>query len=182
GPTAQGEIPAESVKRLEEIGQWTKSNPDWNRAAPGKQHVIVPLRQAGDGTLTLLAADADVHAANAKLEKKGSNPYNIGYWTNCNETVSWDVAIDKPVAFSVDLKYSLAPNSKGAEISIDFGNGKSIPVKLEAGKDFLDFKTVNVGQIELGAGPATIIVKPTKKPGVAVMDLRRIELKPATRN
>jgi alpha-L-fucosidase len=179
GPTAEGEIPAESVQRLEQIGQWIKANPDWNRAAPGKPHVIIPLRQAGDGTLSLFAADADVHAANAKLEKKGSNPYNIGYWTNANDTVSWDATVDKPGAFSVDLEYSLAPNSKGAEISIDFGNSKSIPVKLEAGKDFLDFKTVNVGQVELGAGPVSITVKPTKKPGLAVMDLRRIELKPA---
>ena len=56
---------------------------------PGKQQVGVPLRQAGDGALTLLAGDADVHAANARLEKKGSNPYNIGYWTNVNDTVSW---------------------------------------------------------------------------------------------
>ena len=37
----------------------------------------------------------------------------------------------------------------------------------------------DVGQIELGAGAVTITVKPTKKPGLAVMDLRRIELKPA---
>ena len=47
---------------------------------------------------------------------------------------------------------------------------------LEAGKDFLDFKTVDIGKVELPAGAMTVTVRPLKKPGVAVMDLRRIEL------
>ena len=134
-------------------------------------------KQEADGSLALLAADCDVHATNAKLEKKGERPYNIGYWTNVKDTVSWDVTIDKPGTFSVDLEYSLGGTPPGSEISIEFGKEKSLAVKFAPGKDFLDFKTMKVGEIELPAGAMTVTVRPVKKSGVAVMDLRRIDLK-----
>lgn len=134
-------------------------------------------RQQADGSLVLLAQDCDVHATNAKLEKKGERPYNIGYWTNVKDTVSWDVTIEKGGKFSVDLEYSLGGKPPGSEISIEFGNEKSLPVKFEPGKDFLDFKTMNCGEVELPVGAMTITVRPVKKSGVAVMDLRRIEMK-----
>jgi hypothetical protein len=134
-------------------------------------------KQRADGSISLLAADCDVHATNAKLEKKGDRPYNIGYWTNVKDTVSWDVTIEKGGKFTVDLEYSLGGKPPGSEISIEFGKEKSLPVSFAPGKDFLDFKTMKVGEIELPAGAMTITVRPVKKSGVAVMDLRGIELK-----
>jgi len=134
-------------------------------------------KQQADGSLILLAADCVVHATNAKLEKKGDRPYNIGYWTNVKDTVSWDVTIEKGGTFTVDLEYSLGGKPPGSEISTEFGKEKSLPVKFAPGKDFLDFKTMNCGQIELPAGAMTVTVRPVKKSGVAVMDLRRIEMK-----
>jgi hypothetical protein len=35
-----------------------------------------------------------------------------------------------------------------------------------------------IGAVELAAGPATLAVRPKTKPGVAVMDLRRVVLRP----
>jgi hypothetical protein len=81
-------------------------------------------------------------------------------------------------SFAVELEYSLAPNSAGSEIAIVFGKEKRIEVPLQAGKDFLDFRAAEVGRVELPAGEIHVTVRPVKKPGVAVMDLRRIELKP----
>jgi hypothetical protein len=136
------------------------------------------VKQKEDGGLTLLAIDASVHGRKAKLEKKGANPHNIGYWTDVKDTVTWEATLEKGGTFGVALEYSLAPNSKGAVIAIELGKAKPIEVPLEAGKDFLDFKTVDLGKVELPAGAMTVTVRPLKKPGVAVMDLRRIELKP----
>jgi hypothetical protein len=137
------------------------------------------VKQRDDGGLTLLAIDATVHGRKAKLEKKGANPHNIGYWTDAKDTVTWDASLSKAGTFSVALEYSLGANSKGAVIAIEFGKAKPIEVPLEAGKDFLDFRTVDLGKVDLPAGAMTVTVRPLKKPGVAVMDLRRIELKPA---
>ncbi len=134
-------------------------------------------KQQADGSLVLRAQDCDVHATHAKLEKKGERPYNIGYWTDVKDTVSWDVRLEKGGKFSVDLEYSLGGKGPRTEISIEFGKEKSLPVKFAPGKDFLDFKTMNCGEVELPEGAMTVTVRPVKKSGVAVMDLRRIELK-----
>jgi alpha-L-fucosidase len=136
------------------------------------------VRQADDGSLTLLAIDADVQGSKAKIEKKGSNPYNIGYWTSAADIAQWHAEFKKGGKFTVLLEYSLAPNSKGSEIAIEVGQVK-VPVKLEAGKDFLDFKTVEVGTVDVESGPIIVTVRPTAKPGLAVMDLRKIVLKPS---
>jgi len=145
---------------------------------PGKVSEKVTVHQQVDGGITLLAIDATVTGTKAKLEKKGTNPHNIGYWTNEKDTVSWQAKMTKGGKFEVELEYSLAANSKGAEISIEVGEKEKITVPLEAGKTFLDFKTAKVGQVEVAAGDVTITVRPLKKPGLAVMDLRTIVLKP----
>jgi alpha-L-fucosidase len=264
-PTPQGEFPAESIKRLQQIGTWMKTNAQsihaataspfkklyWGKATTGQdqtlylhafvwpngQDLIVPLtnkvtnakllpsentnlitsheegglhiknlpatppdpldtviaiklegppqpldqsiKQSQDGTLTLLATDCEVHATNAKLEKKGDRPYNIGYWTNVNDHLTWDTTITHPGRFTITLEYSLGSPPPGSEITLEFGNAKSITIKLDPTKDFLDFKTIPAGEIDLPKGPITITLRPTKKTGVAVMDLRRIDLKPA---
>jgi hypothetical protein len=171
---------------------------DLPKAAPAKLPIVIALsfgeagpkvidnsvKQAADGTLALLATTCEVHATNAKLEKKGDRPYNIGYWTNVKDHVTWDVTVERGGQYSVDLEYSLAANCAGSEISIEFGEqgkagAQAIPVKLPAGKDFLDFRTINIGTVTLAPGAMTVALRPTKKPGVAVMDLRRIDLKPA---
>jgi len=145
---------------------------------PRKVDEKVTVHQDGDGTVTLRAIDATVHGTKAKLEKKGTNPHNIGYWTNDKDTVTWESKLTAGGKFEVELEYSLAANSKGAEIAIEFGEKEKVTVPLEAGKTFLDFKTAKVGQVELPVGAVTITVRPLKKPGVAVMDLRAIVLKP----
>jgi alpha-L-fucosidase len=264
GPTAQGEIPPESTKRLQQIGQWMKTNAPsihaatpspfkklyWGKATTGQDQtlylhafvwpngseLIVPLtnkvttakllpsentnlttsneedglhiknlpatppdpldtvialklegppqpldqsiKQSQDGTLTLLATDCEVHATNAKLEKKGDHPYNIGYWTNVADHLTWDTTITHPGRFTITLEYSLGGPPPGSEINLEFGNTKTIAIKLDPTKDFLDFKTVPAGEIDIPPGPITITLRPTKKSGVAVMDLRRIDLKP----
>jgi alpha-L-fucosidase len=143
---------------------------------------MATIKQQPDGTLTLLAVNCDVHGSNAKLEKKGDHPYNIGYWTNVKDTVSWDAKIDKPGRFDVTVEYSLGAPPPGSEITLEFGDAQKLPVKLAARKDFLDFTTIPAGTVELPAGPITITLRPTKKAGIAVMDLRQIQLKPARGN
>lgn len=262
GPTAEGEIPAESVQRLIDIGDWmnrnaasihnTQASPfkrlPFGRATtagdklylhvfnyPKDGNLVVPpiagtvksaallaggaavqfkqeesgitltlpqfapdpidavvvltvagpitptaaaIRQGEDGALTLLAIDADVQGTKAKVEKKGNNPHNIGYWTSDKDIAVWQASITQAGKFTVDLEYSLAPNSKGSEIAVEFGDQK-LPVKLKEGKDFLDFRTERIGEVTLPAGPVKVTVRPTAKPGLAVMDLRQIVLKPA---
>ena len=117
-------------------------------------------------------------AKRAKLERKGENPHNIGYWTDVNDFVQWDVALDKPGRYEIELEYSAAPNSAGSEFAVEVLD-QSIKSKIEATKSFLDFKTITLGTIDIkDPGTGKVAVRPATKPGVAVMDLRKIVLRP----
>jgi hypothetical protein len=137
-----------------------------------------PLRQAADGTIKFLAIDADVQGQKARIEKKGANPHNIGYWTNKDDKAIWQATLDKGGKFAVEVEYSLDKKAEGAEYVIEL-NDKSIHVKPEVTGTWLDFKTVTVGDIELPAGKLKLVVRGEKKPGQAVLDLRGVTLKPA---
>ena len=45
---------------------------------------------------------------------------------------------------------------------------------------FQNMIQITAGEVELKAGPQTLAIKPRSKPGVAVMDVRRIVLRPAS--
>jgi alpha-L-fucosidase len=137
------------------------------------------IRPAADGSITLLASTADVIGTRAKLEKKGANPENIGYWTSEKDYVQWQALVTKPGEYEVVLTFSCAESSAGSEYSFEAGDAK-IDAKVEGtGKQFMDFKTITLGKVTIDkAGETTFAVKPHKKPGLAVMDLRQIVLKP----
>ena len=135
------------------------------------------IRAGADGSLVLLAADAKISGKQARLEQKGANPRNIGYWTDAKDTCSWLARLDKPGKYQVELEYSLDPNSKGSVIRIELG-AAAVEVKLEPTRNFMDFRTIPVGEVTLSAGELPAALRPVAKPGLAVMDLRRITLKP----
>jgi alpha-L-fucosidase len=134
------------------------------------------IKQADDGTLTLLAQDCEIEGHTARVEQKGNNPKNIGYWTNADDKAIWHARITKPGKYEVTVEYALDPGSKGAEYTIEFGD-KQIAARPEVTKSWIDFRSATVGTVELGSGDITVRVRPTKKPGQAVLDLRNITLK-----
>jgi alpha-L-fucosidase len=145
----------------------------------GEPHFVpLAINQIDDGSLNLLAYDADVVGTRAKLEKKGANPYNIGYWTNVGDIVQWQARIDKPGKFEVVLSYSCDPTSAGSEYDLEFGDQK-IHSTIVGTTSFLDFHSISLGTLEISkTGSITVTVRPTKKPKLAVMDLRSITLTP----
>jgi hypothetical protein len=148
------------------------------QAPAAKRPATQPTRQGPDGTLKFLAIDADVQGQKARVEKKGNNPHNIGYWTNKDDKAVWHGTLEKGGKFTVEVEYSLDQRAQGAEYVIEL-NDKSIHVKPEVTGTWLDFKTATVGEVELAPGKLKLVVRGEKKPGQAVLDLRGVTLKPA---
>jgi alpha-L-fucosidase len=136
-------------------------------------------QQAADGTLTLKATDADLFGKSLRLETKiAGAEENIGYWLDPKEYAQWPVTITKPGEFDVAIEYACAPDSEGSVYNLIIGK-ENLEVSTAATKGWADFKTAISGQIKItSVGPAIIIVKPVKRQGVAMLNLRKITLTP----
>src|SRR5688572_20322820 len=87
---------------------------------PATRAATQPVKQSPDGVLKLLAIDAKVIGQRARIEKKGNNPHNIGYWTNVNDRAVWQAVIERPGRYAVDVEYSLDKRAEGARYVIEF--------------------------------------------------------------
>ncbi len=145
----------------------------------GEPQVIASaaVRQRDDGTITLSAADADL-TGQLQVESKGGAA-NIGFWMNAADTAKWQVQVNKSGTFNVEVTYACEPASAGSEYVIVVGD-QQVAGKVEATKAWTDFATAQLGTIKIEkTGVTNIVVKPSKKPGLAVMNLQSIVLKPA---
>jgi alpha-L-fucosidase len=140
----------------------------------GEVQPIVPsIRQAADGSLKLLARDADL-AGELLLE---GDPPNIGFWTTAGESVAWTITVDRPGPFKVTLNHALAPGN-GGEYRLSLGD-QAITGKLTATKGWQDFTRVDAGTITVAKGRNVLKIKPTKAPSGGLMNLRSVTLTPA---
>ena len=132
--------------------------------------------QAADGSITLEAKDADI-AGGAHLENIGGQS-SIGYWTRREGTAGWDVQVDKPGEFNVEIEFACEEPSAGSRIAIVCGPSV-LEWQVPSTGGWQQFQTVNLGRLQIAGGQmVNIRVEAREKPGLAVMNLRRITLTP----
>ena len=137
-----------------------------------------PIGQAADGTVTLQARDATVHGDTARYESGGGKD-NIGFWTDAKDWVSWTVQVAKPGTFDVEMTYATAEGCGGSEFAVAAGDA-TVDGKTRTTGSWTEFVTEKVGTLAIAkAGKTTVSVKPKTKPGLGVMNLKAIVLKPA---
>jgi len=139
--------------------------------------VATALRQATNGEIRLDAADAEVVGATAKLEST-HGASNIGYWTDAQDYVRWTVAVTQPGRFEVVLTYACLDASAGSEFELTAG-ARKLAGKVSGTGGWDQPRTVKLGMLVIDQpGTLTCTLKPTRKPGLAVMNLRAVVLKP----
>ena len=142
---------------------------------------ISTVQPSKEGTYDLEASLATLEGGTISLEGDEERG-NIGYWTNSKDTLSWQVSSpDKQIKrYAVELEYSCEPGSEGSIFSI-FVDGVDSGIKgtVEKTNGWNDYRSVQVGGLlNLPNGTHTIRIVPLTKPGLAVMNLRRLTLKP----
>ncbi len=139
----------------------------------------VPNPQAADGSITLPAARADVYGVMLRFEPL-PHKNTLGYWVRPEDTASWEFQVTKPGKFDIEALQGCGTGSGGSEVEFAVGDQKVVMTVQDTGH-FQNFVPRKIGSIELKApGRYTLTVKPLKKPGVAVMDLRQVKLTPAS--
>jgi hypothetical protein len=133
--------------------------------------------QKADGTIVLLATNATVHGKTIRYEPQ-PHKNTIGYWTKVEDWVSWDFNVKAPGKFDVTLTQACGKGSGGSEVQFIVGEQTIKDTVPDTGA-FTNWTNRVIGSFTLDkAGDYTIEVKPSKKSGLAVMDLRAITLRP----
>ena len=132
--------------------------------------------QSKDGSVKLPAVDATIHGATARHDS-AQGTENIGYWTNVQDWVDWNISIKTRGAFEVQITYACSDADAGSEFTVEVANQK-LTGKVEATGGWTKFVTKNLGQIQIAAGRQTLAIHATAMPKGAVMDLKTIVLKP----
>ncbi len=141
----------------------------------GAPDVDMTIHAAGDGTLTMPAAQAQVIGETARYEAEKDA---IGFWTEPGDSVSWHVTVDRPGKYDVALTYACSNGSGGTPVEIRVGEAVVAATVKETGT-WSDFITETAGTAEVAsAGAVVVTVSPKGKPAEGVMNLRAVTLRP----
>lgn len=138
---------------------------------------FIPNPQAANGTITLPARTAEVHGVMLRYEPM-PHKNTLGFWVKQDDWASFEFTCRTPGTFSVEALVGCGNGSGGSRVNFQVADQSLSLTVVETG-GFQKFVPVNPGEITLkAAGRYSLTVKPEHKPGVAVMDLREIVLKP----
>lgn len=140
-----------------------------------------PITPAADGSILLHSRDVTIHGKNVRYEPQ-PNKNTIGYWTKVEDWVSWNFEITKPGSFNVEILQGCGKGSGGSEVELSVDEQILKVTVLDTG-GFQNFVARDIGKLTFTKpGRYTLAVKPKTKPGAAVMDLRQVVLRPASKN
>lgn len=166
-----------------DLARWRESN----GVKPPEKTLDLPddgggaVRQSADGSFLLHARDVEIHGVNVRYEPQ-PHKNTVGYWTKLEDWISWDFIVDKPGVFRVHILQGCGKGNGGSEVEFAV-DGQSLMVTVQDTGGFQNFVPRDIGQVKIESkGRHTLTVKPKKKPGFAVMDLRQITLTPAAAN
>jgi hypothetical protein len=131
--------------------------------------------RAGPNALIFLEArDAQVQAKKLKYEDPPQKD-TLGFWVDPADTASWKFPVAQAGKYRVTVLQGCGKGSGGSTVALEAGAAK-VEFTVEETGHFQRFVPREVGVLELAAGEHTLTVRPVKKKGAAVMDLRRVTL------
>jgi len=167
-------FPEKAARLAGRLREWRKSvgasemrpNPDY-----------VPNPQSADGIVILPARTAEVHGVMLRFEPL-PHKNTLGYWVRADDWASWEFQLSKPGSFRLEILQGCGNGSGGSEVDFLVA-GQPFPVTVQETGGFQNFVRREIGTVKFDqAARFTLTVKPRKKPGLAVMDLREVRLVP----
>ncbi len=146
--------------------------------APGEKR-NKPFITPAQGDIRLHARDARVHGEKLRYEPQPQKD-TLGFWTKPEDWADWEFEVKTPGRYEVEVTQGCGKGSGGAEVAVEIA-GKTLNFTVQDTGHFQNFIQRTIGEVEMPAGRQTVAVKPKTKPGGAVMDLRRVVLRPVQR-
>jgi arylsulfatase A len=130
-----------------------------------------------EGTILLHARDVIIHGDTVRYEPQ-LHKNTVGYWMKAQDWISWDFDVPKPGKYRALVLQGCGPGSGGSTVEFSAAN-QTITMQVQETKGFQDFLERDIGAFEFNKpGHYTLSVRAKEKPGLAVMDLRQVELVP----
>ena len=143
------------------MAEWRQAMDDATRTGP-------------NALIFLEARDAQVQAKKLKYEEPPQKD-TLGFWVDPADTASWKFPVALAGKYRVNVLQGCGKGSGGSTVALEAGAAK-VEFTVEETGHFQRFVPREVGVLELAAGDNTLTVRPVKKKGAAVMDLRRVTL------
>jgi arylsulfatase A len=133
---------------------------------------------AGAGAVILHAKDAKVHGTKLRYEDPPHKD-TLGFWVQKDDWAEWTFDVPNAGKFEVEVLQACGKGSGGGEVEFAV-KGQALTMKVEETGHFQRFVPRMIGTMTFdGPGRMTLTVRAKTKPGVAVMDLRRVVLRSA---
>jgi hypothetical protein len=137
------------------------------------------IRPAEPETILLHSREAIVHGKTLRYEPQPEKN-TLGYWTDVADWASWDFTVNRPGKYAVEILQGCGTGSGGSEVEFRSA-GQVLPVTVQDTGGFQNFVPRVIGEFTFDRpGAYTLEVRPVKKPGLAVMDLRQVTLREVT--
>lgn len=165
---SQWNVKATATETAEGWQEWRQA---MNEAVAGKKPLVTPA----NGEIRLQARDARVHGTRLRYEPE---PYKnvLGYWTEVGDWADWDLTISTAGQYEIEVQQGCGSGG-GSEVDIRVGDKVVSFVVQDTGHfQKMILLTLDIG--ELPAGQHTLEIRPKSKKGVAIMDIRRIVVRP----
>ena len=132
------------------------------------------IGQALDHSVLLHARDVTLHSTKVQYETK-PHKNTVGYWVNVSDQVHWDFTVTSGGRFNVEIHQGCGKGHGGSLVALEVA-GQTLQFTVKDTGHFQNFVQRKVGTVSLAKGEHRFWIRPIKKAGGAIMDVRRIRL------
>ncbi|MGV3772286.1 MAG: GDSL-type esterase/lipase family protein [Verrucomicrobiales bacterium] len=143
-------------------------------------------KQEGNEPIALKASQATTHSVTMRYEP-AENKNCLGYWVNTNDWAEWQYEVKTAGSYQVELLQGCGKGHGGSDVEVIVSStpptvmeAKSFHFVVEDTGHFQNFIPRKLGTVDFPKpGLYNLAVKPRRKQGGAVMDIRQVNLNPA---
>jgi hypothetical protein len=139
---------------------------------PGNTPQVAPARD--DGSIRCLAIHARIYGPSLVFEEKYRN---LGFWGDAQDHAVWSLDVPKAGRYRVTLEYACANETQGNAFLLAAA-GQMLRGVASGTGTWDDYRSMNLGAIELPAGSTELTFRSDGQPKSFLMDLRMIRLSP----
>lgn len=159
-------------QELADVIAFTRSVSAPPKQFPGNEPQVAPARD--DGSIRCLPIHARIYGPTLILEEKYRN---LGYWGSVEDHAVWSLELPKAGKYRVTVEYACDNGTAGNRWRLSVGQ-ETLTGAVQGTGGWDNYRSLNVGEIDLPAGPSELLFRSDGNIRSHLLDLRSIRLSP----